>query len=120
LPYSISNTIEEFLSRGHRMIPSLTSAIAEIIARYGRIPLHKLFEEYNKLVFRGEALCTNWFEYEVNGRRVAACRSILYVLKHLRAEGAIELYQDNGYEVVEVLNREKLREFIEERRSQEA
>ena len=71
-------------------------------------------------MFRGEALCTNWFEYEVNGRRVAACRSIPYVLKHLRAEEAIELYRDNGYEVVEALDCEKLREFIEERQSQEA
>jgi len=102
------------------MIPSLTSAIAEIIAKYRKIPLYKLFEEYNKLVFRGEALCTNWFEYEVNGYSVAACKSILYVLKHLRVEGAIELYRDNGYEVVAVVNYEKLKEFIEERQPQEA
>jgi len=86
---------------------SLTDAVVNILCRYGRggeIPLLEPFLRYNELVRRGEMLCTHWctvFDSDRDPRLVqfigGVCCSIIYVLKHLEAEGLIRIRREDGW-----------------------
>jgi len=97
------------------MADALTSIIARIIAERSRFTLSQLLEEYNNIVFSGNALCTNWGTYRANGREMLACMSVLYVVEYLRAIRAIRVRNEGDDRVIEVANSDMLRQLIERR-----
>jgi len=81
------------------VIDSFTGVIVEILCRASKngaekVPVLTPFLEYDKLIQRGEALCTNWIDAPVVG---PVCRSIEYVLKYLEVKELITIDKRDGW-----------------------
>jgi len=90
---------------------ALTRVVTGIIcSAAGRTHVLDVLLRYNDLVFRGDALCTNWVDAElvVGGRRygLLVCGSVLYALDYLASAGVIRIGRDGR---VELLDREACR-----------
>ena len=91
------------------MADALTKIITGIICSGGgskRINVLDVLLRYNDMVFRGDALCTNWVDVElsIGGRRYGfvACGSVLYALDYLASVGAIRIGRDGSIDLLDV------------------
>jgi len=91
---------------GAAVVDALTRTVIGIICGAGgRTHVLDVLMRYNEMLFRGDALCTDWAEARlvVGGREYGSvvCGSVMYVLDYLASTGAVRLGGDGSVELVD-------------------